>query len=65
MACADTLTLSLTNLVLPAANPSNPQSVLSGLDRFLRRHTIEMDESAVLPALRPLLNWLTEKVKGQ
>ena len=30
-----------------------------------RRHAIELDESAAPPSLRPLLNWLTEKVKSR
>jgi hypothetical protein len=52
--------------------PIKSQKAPSGADRFQyklmveidnRRHAIEIDESAVPPSLRPLLNWLTEKAK--
>jgi hypothetical protein len=55
---------------LPAKSQKSP----SGADRFQykvtvesadRRHTIEIDESAVPPSLRPLLTWLTEKAKSR
>lgn len=52
--------------------PAKREKAPSGADRFQykvtvesadRRHAIEIDESAVPPSLRPLLNWLTEKAK--
>jgi Emfourin len=54
--------------------PAKSQKSHSGADRFqykvmvvidARRHTIEIEESAVPPLLRPLLNWLTGKAKGR
>jgi len=54
--------------------PVKSQKSQSGVDRFqykvmveidARRHTIEIEESAVPASLRPLLNWLTEKAKSR
>ena len=54
--------------------PAKSQKSQSGADRFQykviveideRRHTIEIEESAVPASLRPLLNWLTEKAKSR
>lgn len=51
----------------PAVTSKNP-----GADRFRykvtvetkeRTHTVEIDESAMPPSLRPLLDWLTEQAR--